>query len=75
MSAYHHGLQSDHRFQAASKTAHKVGDAFEVSSGPNVTGFLASLLLIALGAGLFGFAAYMAVWAVSWFGVWIGGML
>ena len=75
MSAYHHGLQSDHRFQFASKTAHKVGDAFEVSSGPNVTGCLASLLLIALCAAGLGFAGYMAVWAVSWAVSWIGGML
>ena len=36
MSAYHHGLQSDHRFQAASKTAHKVGDAFEVSGSARI---------------------------------------
>ena len=31
MNAYHHGLKSDHRLQAAMRTAHKVGDAFEVT--------------------------------------------
>lgn len=62
MSAYHHGLQSDHRFQAAKSTGQKVGDAFEVSTDLNVTGLLVGFGLLAIGSAILGFAGYF-VWS------------
>ena len=69
MNAYHHGLQSDHRFQAASKTAHKVGDAFEVSGSSRMDWLKTAgvFLCIASAALVIDLAAYMAVWILAAF--------
>ncbi|WP_300573488.1 hypothetical protein [Phenylobacterium sp.] len=66
MNAYHHGLQSDHRFQAAKSTGQKVGDAFYISGGPGLGALFAK---IAAGGLILGFAGYFVWCAIRIWGL------